>query len=278
MRKYKNDPFSDFNLKTIKYAHSFSEINNVVITGGTGRIGSVFVRVLLSNNIKVLSLSRNKKKFDSFRKTLDINQKKNLFWEKIDLENFETINKLIKKKKNFLNKTNILINNASTTGRGFNYKLNEKNLVKEFKTSLVGSIYFTEKMLPFLRKNKNSRIINLSSLWAFASPKKTIYPNTEMGPSLVYSISKSGLTNYTKYLCERESKYSIIVNSLVPGWFPRKGKKENKKYMNSIISNIPSKRIGKLEDIITSASFLLMNGSKYFNGQILVLDGGYSIY
>ena len=50
------------------------------------------------------------------------------------------------------------------------------------------------------------------------------------------------------------------------------------KYINSIISNIPSKRIGKLEDIITSASFLLMNGSKYFNGQILVLDGGYSIY
>lgn len=278
MRKYKNDSFSDFDLKTIKYAHSFSEINNVVITGGTGRIGSIFVRLLLSNNIKVLSLSRDSKKFNSFIKTLDKNQKKNLFWEKIDLENFESVNKVIKKKKNFLNKTNLLINNASTTGRGFYFNLNKKNIVKEFKTSLIGTIYLTEKILSFLRKNKNSRIINLSSLWGLASPKKTIYPNIKMGPSLVYSISKSGLINYTKYLCERESKYNIVVNALIPGWFPRKGKKENKKYMKSIISNIPSNRIGKLEDIITSASFLLMNGSKYFNGQILVLDGGYSIY
>ena len=42
------------------------------------------------------------------------------------------------------------------------------------------------------------------------------------------AASKAGIENYTKYLAAREAKNKIIVNSLVPGWFPRKGKVENK--------------------------------------------------
>ena len=84
--------------------------------------------------------------------------------------------------------------------------------------------------------------------------------------------------NYTKYLAERESKYKITSNNLVPGWFPRKGKKTNKSYIKSVCNNIPLKRIGKLDDLVSPVIFLLSAGSKYFNGQDLIVDGGYTIY
>ena len=55
-----------------------------------------------------------------------------------------------------------------------------------------------------------------------------IYGKLQIGPSLITAASKSAIINYTKYLAVREAKYSIIANSLSPGWFPRKGPIENK--------------------------------------------------
>ena len=61
----------------------------------------------------------------------------------------------------------------------------------------------------------------------FRSPKQKIYGKLQIGPSLITAASKSAIINYTKYLAVREAKYSIIANSLSPGWFP-KGPIENK--------------------------------------------------
>ena len=84
--------------------------------------------------------------------------------------------------------------------------------------------------------------------------------------------------HYTKFLSSRESEYNLSINNLVPGWFPRKGKKERKDYINSINRKIPLKLIGKLKDLETSVRFLLSDETKYFNGQNLIVDGGYSIF
>ena len=43
-------------------------------------------------------------------------------------------------------------------------------------------------------------------------------------------------------------------------------------------SNIPLKRIGRLEDLVNAAEFLLSNGNSYFTGQSIIIDGGYTIW
>ena len=78
-------------------------------------------------------------------------------------------------------------------------------------------------------------------------------------------------------MASREAKFNITINLLIPGFFPRKGKVENKKYINSINSNIPIGRIGKLEDLVNAVEFLLSNGNSYFTGQSIIVDGGYTI-
>ena len=82
---------------------------------------------------------------------------------------------------------------------------------------------------------------------------------------------------YTKYLSSRETENNITTNNLVPGWFPRKGKVERKDYIKSINSHIPLNRIGKLDDLKSAISFLLSDKNKYFTGQNVVVDGGFSI-
>ena len=71
---------------------------------------------------------------------------------------------------------------------------------------------------------------------------------------------------------------NININTLSPGWFPRKGKKSRNDYMKMITKDIPQKRIGNLTDLVSVINFLISTGSKYFTGQTVKIDGGHSVW
>ena len=48
----------------------------------------------------------------------------------------------------------------------------------------------------------------------------------------------------------------------------------NEKNLQEVIKNLPSKRIGKPEEIADLALYLASEKSNYINGQIIRLDGG----
>ena len=48
----------------------------------------------------------------------------------------------------------------------------------------------------------------------------------------------------------------------------------NDKYVEEIVNTIPSKRVGRPEDIAKAALFLASDMSDYITGQTLMVDGG----
>ena len=245
-----------------------------IITGGTGRIGSVFLNELIRQNYKIYLLSRYKKKFKNkiiqkFKGQVNI--------LKFDLLNKKIIDRSIKEilKKN--KRIDCLINCASFSYRGENYNYDFKNLENEIMGVFSSSFYLTEKLLPLIRKSSAGKIINVGSLWGINGANFNTYLNLDIGPSAITSAGKAALMQYTKYLSSREAKYNITANNLVPGWFPRKGKIERKDYIKSINSKIPLNRIGRLEDLETVIKFLTSDDTKYFTGQNIIIDGGYSV-
>ena len=135
----------------------------------------------------------------------------------------------------------------------------------------------TEKILPQLRKTKGAKIIFTGSLWGKKTPRFRIYKNLDIGPSPIIAAGKSAILQYAKFLAEREAMFGITVNSLLPGWFPRKGKVERKDYIKRIKNNIPMKRLGKLSDLISAVDFLISQETSYLTGHELIIDGGYSL-
>lgn len=249
-----------------------------LVTGGVGRIGSIFTGSLLLKKNKVIVLSRDKKKFDSYEKGLPKNIKKNLFWYKVDFNNPNElntkINEILKKFKNI----DILVNNVCDGKRGKFLKYNVETINEEFWGTFGCTMLLTEKILHLMRKKKFGKIINIGSIWGFRAPKFKTYLNLNNGPSPMISSSKGALSQYSKHLASREAEFNITVNTLIPGFFPRKGKTENKEYLKSINSNIPLGRIGKLKDLVNAVDFLLQNDNSYFTGQSIIIDGGYSAW
>ena len=133
----KLDPFIDFSYLKSNYKKIISPKGKVaLVTGGSGRIGSIFVSLFLLNDFTVISTSRNKIKFNDFYKSIPLNYKKKLKWIKMDLskpeQSLKTI-KLINKKY----KIDFLVNNAAFHYRGKNIEYTNKKLKRSFLDLLV---------------------------------------------------------------------------------------------------------------------------------------------
>ena len=249
-----------------------------IVTGGVGRIGSVFTAQLLTNGNKVICLSRNKKNYNNYKKNLPNSLKKNLYWYEVDFNSPEKVLEIVKKIKKKFKKIDVLVNNVFDGKRGKFLEYNISSLNKEFWGTFGSAMLLTEKILPMMRKNRYGKIINVGSIWGIQAPKFKTYLNLNNGPSPIISTSKGAITQYTKHLASREAEFNITINLLIPGFFPRKDKVENKNYIKSINSNIPIGRIGKLKDLVNAVEFLLSNGNSYFTGQSIIVDGGYTIW
>lgn len=272
------DPYIDFLDLERNYKNYITPRGKVaLVTGGSGRIGSIFVALFLLNNFEVIIASRSKKKFNDFSRSLPNKYKKKLHWIKLDLLKPDlSIKEIIKINKKF--KIDYLVNNAAFHYRGKNIKYNKKTVQNEFFGLIGTTVLLTEEILKNMRKRKSGNIINVGSIWGVSAPKFDTYLEMDIGPSLMTSVCKAGVSQFSKYLTSRESKHNINVNTLSPGWFPRKGKKSRNDYMKMITKDIPQKKIGRLTDLVSVINFLISTGSKYFTGQTVRIDGGHSIW
>ena len=275
-----NNSFLNYNdFKKIKKNKLNKNLYQAVIIGGTGRIGSVFTNELLSKNISVLSLSRSQKNFEIFKGCIPEDKKILLNWHHIDLANEKTIKNAIKYINTHFKPLNYFINSGSISNRGKNIKYNKRKINDEFLRISGGIFILLEGIIELLRNNKTtSKIINVSSFWGKVAPNFKTYLEMDISPSLLASYGKAGMENAIKYLAVREANNNITCNTLMPGWFPRKGPVERKDYMENIFEKVPLNRIGVLEDLIPSVQFLLNKDNNYITGQSIIVDGGYTIW
>jgi 3-oxoacyl-[acyl-carrier protein] reductase len=114
-----------------------------------------------------------------------------------------------------------------------------------------------------VRNKVKGLIINISSISA----------NGNSGQS-VYSAAKAGVNALTVTWSRELSLFGIRSAGIAPGFFDtpstHNALKENT--VKKIISEIPSRRLGQLNELAKGVEFIIEND--YFNGKILEIDGG----
>ena len=89
--------------------------------------------------------------------------------------------------------------------------------------------------------------------------------------------AKGAVHQITKYMAAMLAERNIRVNTLVPGFFPKKRGADSPEYIEQIVSRLCIKRIGSPKDLLGPITFLLSDASNYMTGSELTIDGGYSI-
>ena len=106
----------------------------------------------------------------------------------------------------------VLINNAGIypdEGRSI-LTISRDEMVSTFQTNTFGPLQMTQAFLPYLKKSKAGRVINMSSGYGQLD---SLSPNV---PS--YCLSKFALNGLTIMLAQALREYRIAVNAMSPGW------------------------------------------------------------
>jgi NAD(P)-dependent dehydrogenase (short-subunit alcohol dehydrogenase family) len=144
--------------------------------------------------------------------------------------------------------------------------------------NLKGVYLLVKHAAPEIRKSGGGAIVNTGSLNGLIA----------MGAH-AYAASKAALASLTRSLAQELGPDGIRVNTLVPGYVdtemtrclrrlqPNMTEEEQDERMHRFAGRTPLRRIAQPEELARPALFLASDDASFITGQLLVVDGGYSI-
>ena len=159
----------------------------------------------------------------------------------------------------------ILVNNAGITRDNLFMRMSSDEWHDVIDTNLSAVFRVTQPAVRHMVKSKWGRIINIGSVvGASGNPGQANY-----------CASKSGLEGFTKSLSLELSSRNICVNVIAPGFIETDMTKNlTNAQQESIIANVPMKRMGRPQDIAAMVLFLCSPGGEYITGQTIHINGG----
>lgn len=156
----------------------------------------------------------------------------------------------------------ILVNNAGTSKNGLLLRVKSSDIDDMVSVNLKGSIFCSFHASRSMLKQKCGRIVNISSIVGLGG---------NAGQS-VYAATKAGLIGFTKSLAKELGPKGILVNAVAPGLIETDMTRGMD--ADSLVGQIPLRRIGSPGDVAGAVAFLCSDLSSYITGQVLIVDGG----
>ena len=230
--------------------------NRVVITGGTGGIGSALVKGFIDAGTEVLVSARDTAQFDALKEFLIAN---NSLTTKLHLVVADFADP---------KKCGIFIDQAITTLGGIDVLVIAHGGVKPGPAIETSDDVWLEQIQ-----------INLSSYFqlARAAAGEMIERGSGLNAS-TYAAAKGGVGQMTKALSNEWAKSGVNVNAIAPGYIKTKLNRHiwtDPVRNDQILSRLTSGRWGIPEDMVGPTLFLASKASDYMHGVILPVDGGW---
>jgi len=259
----------------------YSKLKNktVIITGGSGLIGSAFSIVSAKYGANVVIIDIDKKKSDNLVKQIKekVGNDK-IIYLKCDITSLNDIKKSIDIIVSKFGEISTLVNNAYPRNKNYGRKFEDvtyEDFCENINMHLGGYFLITQQVSKIMIKQNFGNIINMASIYGFVAPKFEIYEDTEMTMPVEYAATKGAIINLTKYFASYLGKYNIRVNCISPGGvFDNQPESFVKKYSQKVLLG---KKMAKVDDLTEALLFLLSDGSKYITGQNIIVDGGWSL-
>lgn len=129
-------------------------------------------------------------------------------------------------------------------------------------------------------KETGGSIIQLSSIYGVLGQDLTVYNNTDMQENMPYTAIKGGIINLTRQMASYYGQYNIRVNTLCPGGLEGhvagKSDSQNRDFVRQYSDKVPLKRLGRPDEIASTALFLASDAASYITGATIMVDGGWS--
>ena len=163
----------------------------------------------------------------------------------------------------------VLVNNAGISGYDEEDNLGTTTWDRLLDINAKGVFLGMKHAIAVMEQGEGGSIVNISSISGIVGQEFI-----HMG----YNASKGAVRLMTKSAAVRWAQAGIRVNSVHPGLMPPMSgpRSAGPATRDSMMANIPMKRIGRREEVAYAVLFLASDEASYITGAELVVDGGFT--
>ena len=241
-----------------------------LITGGSRGIGRMIAGGFLAQGARVYISSRKAEACD--KTAAELASAGPCFSLPADVSTMEGVAALSAAFSAREPRLDILVNNAGAAWGETYDTFPEKGWDKVVDLNLKTPFFLTQSLTPLLRAaasaERPAKVINVASIDGLSvSPQETYS----------YAASKAGLIQLTRRMALRLAPENIVVSAIAPGAFASEMNRVARDHGDEVAQRIPSRRIGRDEDMAGAAIYLASRAGDYVVGTTLVVDGGVTL-
>lgn len=237
---------------------------SALVTGASSGLGAHFARVLARAGAEVLLAARRESQLETVAAEIAAGGGC-CSTASLDVVRPESINALGDRIG-----VDILVNNAGIVHEGRAIDLPEQQWDQVIDTNLKGMFLMSQAAARAMRASgRRGSIINVASILGFR----------QVSGVLPYAVSKAGTIQLTKSLALEWARHKIRVNAIAPGYIKTELNSDfwETDAGKALVSRIPQRRLGQLEDLDGPLLLLASDASSYMTGSVLVADGGHLV-
>ncbi|MEL5894021.1 SDR family oxidoreductase [Bacteroides sp. GD17] len=245
------------------------ENKTILITGGTGKVGTVLVNHYADKGYNVVFTSRNIRNIEKLKAG-----RPNVCGVQVDFSQpnavDEMINNLVESKLD----VNYLVNNArniealKVEDDGF---ISPDNWMMEYQIDVVTPYLLS---IGLSRTMSLEKIVNISSMYGVNAYNPMLYEGVHRFP-LQYACAKASLIHLTKCLAVFFADSGISVNCISLGGILGR---VDMAFQERYAKLCPQKRMMEDKEVVGSVDFLISDKSTYMTGENIKVDGGWGIW
>ncbi|MCB2216302.1 MAG: SDR family oxidoreductase [Desulfobulbaceae bacterium] len=199
----------------------------------------------------------------------------NIEYIETDITNFGDVQKMVEKAA-IKHPINVLINNAGVIYKALAEQMDMAQWDHVLKVNLTGPMNCAKAVIPHLKKQQSSRIINLCSMQSFLGT-----------PTYgAYTATKSALSGLTRVWAKELAEFGVTVNGICPSFVDTPMLKNAiQKFADehdisfddaykTFIEPVPQKRVLQPEEIVFLSLFLSSPLAQSITGQNILATGG----
>jgi len=246
---------------------------NVVVTGGTGLLGTEIVKCFAAHNARTIIADINEGIAESLSKEIKASGG-NANFITFDISELEVLSENITRIERAFGEVDVWVNNAYPRTDDWSLKLEDvsveswrKNIDMHLNSYCICSNEIAKRMA----RRKRGAIVNVGSIQSLVAPDFSIYEGTDMTSPAAYTAIKGGIATYSKYLASYYGKDNVRVNVVCPGGiFNNQSETFVERYSGRTLLG----RMAKPEEIAAVIVFVSSGAASYMTGSVVVVDGG----
>ena len=245
------------------------EGKTVIVTGGASGIGLSCAEGFAEKGANVIIADIDSKGEEAASHISD-DTSSDVCFVSTDVSSEAEVNVMVRFAMNRYGRIDLLINNAGICPYMKWDELTLENWRRVIDVNLTGMFLCTKEIAPFMKKQKNGRMVFISSTGALVG-SHVAHP--------AYGASKAGVISLMKSCAKEFGPDGILVNAVMPGPIETGISSSFTEEMRKKLSGgTILKRYGKPRDVANAVMFLCSDEAEFITGATLQVSGGEILY